>query len=300
MGGQNVKRIIAWIKGEPVLVTFLTLAAGNLAVDLDQGHITAAVVKSAALAALGATIRQLTTPYVPVPDGHVPLGVTLIPETMIGAPRLGRHREHDPRSRDYPVRARLDTTAALTSKRWARRSPIFDQGQVGSCTGNAAAGWVACDTNTRPGLTSMTEKDALEVYALATTLDSIAGSYPGTDTGSTGLAAAKALVQLKHATGYTHGFSLDDCLRTLSQVGPVMLGLPWHKASFTPTAAGHVRITGAIEGGHEIVADEIDVKNKRVWFDQSWGEWGVQGRGYFTWADLGKMLAAGGDCTVPH
>jgi hypothetical protein len=297
-----VKRIIAWIKGEPVLTSFLTLAVANLVAGLTQGGRTlATIVYTAILAALGATVRQFTSPATSVPDGNLPIAVTLIPETAVGMQRLGRHVEHDPRSRNFPVTARLDASAPLVSKRWTRRSPIFDQGQVGSCTGNAAAGWVACDNNTRPGLTSMTEKDALEVYSLATTLDSIPGSYPGTDTGSTGLAAAKALVQLKHATGYTHAFSLDDCLKTLSQIGPVMLGLPWHKASFTPSASGHVRITGAIEGGHELVADEIDVKNKRVWFDNSWNTtWGVSGRAYFTWADLGKLLAAGGDVTVPH
>lgn len=297
-----MKRIIAWIKGEPVTVL---VGFGNalcaLVVGISEHLVLEPLIQALFGAGVALIVRSQVTPVSSLPDGHVPVDVTLIPETAVGMQRLGRHVEHDPRSRNYPVSARLNAAVPLVSKRWARRSPIFDQGQVGSCTGNAAAGWVACDNNTRPGLTSMTEKDALEVYALATTLDSIPGSYPGTDTGSTGIAAAKALVQLKHATGYTHGFSLDDCLRTLSQIGPVLLGIPWHKASFTPTVGGHVRITGAIEGGHEIVVDEIDAKNKRVWFDNSWAtSWGVQGRGYFTFTDLGRLLAAGGDVTVPH
>jgi hypothetical protein len=68
----------------------------------------------------------------------------------------------------------------------------------------------------------------------------------------------------------------------------------------TPRPAGQMRYTGQPRGGHEICADEIDVANKRVWIiTNSWGSsWGVAGRAWWPWADLGKVFADQGDATV--
>src|SRR5262249_2176885 len=75
---------------------------------------------------------------------------------------LGRHGAHDPRSRGFPAaRARV-----VKSVRWKRHEKPFDQGQIGSCTGNAIAG--ACSTD--PFGKKLRESDAVKAYALATTL----------------------------------------------------------------------------------------------------------------------------------
>lgn len=57
-------------------------------------------------------------------------------------PRLGRHVRHDSRSRDYAY-----PTAGLTlvSTKHARRIPVLDQGNLGSCTGNAGIGCMGTD-----------------------------------------------------------------------------------------------------------------------------------------------------------
>lgn len=59
-----------------------------------------------------------------------------IEEVPVEGRRLGRHVKHDPRSLAYQVVA--DGTAVTV--RWDRLIPVLDQGQVGSCTGNAAVG----------------------------------------------------------------------------------------------------------------------------------------------------------------
>ena len=55
---------------------------------------------------------------------------------------LGRNVNHDPRSRLYPVRLSEPPTAdpATTAVKWTRVAPVFDQGNLGSCTGNALVG----------------------------------------------------------------------------------------------------------------------------------------------------------------
>jgi hypothetical protein len=57
-------------------------------------------------------------------------------------PRLGRHVLHDSQSRRFPV----DTAGlSIVSVRHTRRIAILDQGQLGSCTGNAGVGCLGTD-----------------------------------------------------------------------------------------------------------------------------------------------------------
>ena len=57
-----MNKVIAWIKHEPVILSFLVLVGGNLATDIEQGRITLGLVSSAILAAVAATIRSLVSP----------------------------------------------------------------------------------------------------------------------------------------------------------------------------------------------------------------------------------------------
>lgn len=213
---------------------------------------------------------------------------------MTGA--LGRHVEHDERSRDYPAAG----AAAVRSVQWLRRTPIFDQGDLGSCTGNAAAGWLATDTAHRLGRADVTEDDAVRIYSQATHLDRVKGTYPPDDTGSSGLAAAKALVRLGYTSGtYRHAFGLQHALEAL-QTGPVLVGITWLTGCDNPDKDGHVRYAGTVRGGHEILADAIDVETELIWFQNSWSDsWGKHGRFCMTWADFDQALRNRGDVTVP-
>lgn len=213
-------------------------------------------------------------------------------------PRLGRHVEHDSRSRAYAFRG--PDKPSLQSVRHERHIPVLDQGDLGSCTGNAATGAVATGRNFVGAVTSasLDEAFAVDLYHAATTLDNVPGTYPPDDTGSTGLAVAKACKQAGLISGYQHTFTLQDALAAL-QIGPVIVGTEWHEDQFTPDPDGRMHITGAVAGGHEYVVDEIDVENQRVWITNSWGtSWGVQGRAYYTWADFGTLLAADGDVVL--
>jgi hypothetical protein len=67
----------------------------------------------------------------------------------------------------------------------------------------------------------------------------------------------------------------------------------------TPDPDGQLHPGGGIAGGHEVVVDELDVENQRIWILNSWGDgWGVAGRAWMPWAMFGDLLAQQGDVTV--
>lgn len=215
--------------------------------------------------------------------------------------RLGRIIEHDSRSLEFSFNTTGLSVVDVTHTRYV---PIFNQGQVGSCTGNAGIGAIS----TAPFLNqdnttySRDEAGALKLYSNAEQIDGH-GGYPPTDDGSSGLSIAKALTNAGLISGYQHVFTLNDALKAGSLYA-FITGITWYSDMFTPDADGRVHPTGSVAGGHEIELSQIDVENGRVWFNNSWGtSWGIKGRFYLTWADFEKLLAEQGDVIVlipPH
>lgn len=215
-------------------------------------------------------------------------------DATVGAGRpLGRHVEYDPASWNFQA-ARAPKRKTVTHKR--TRAP-FDQGELGSCTGNAMCGVLV----TQPWKHSrLSEKTAVELYEVATTLDNAAGSYPPDDTGSSGLAVAKAAKQLGFISAYHHAFGVDHALDALV-VAPVIIGIPWY-SSFDEPTDGLLEISpdAYVRGGHEVELLGIDVDHELVVGINSWGKsWGAKGRFTMSWSTLARLLSEQGDCTVP-
>lgn len=231
--------------------------------------------------------------------------VTELIPTQPGLPfGLGRHVNHDDRSRNFAYVHRGD----IKPVEWARRVPIFDQGHVGSCTGNAAAGWLATDNALRQGLTQvpgasqptvpLNEAIALELYHEATVLDPYQGTYTPDDTGSDGLSVVKALQQHSFVDTYQHAFSLVDAMGAL-QTGPVLFGTNWYDGMFHPDSNGVVAVSGQVAGGHEYLCVGYD--GTYLKFANSWSTgWGLGGFFLMTAATVTKLLSRQGDVTIPH
>lgn len=154
---------------------------------------------------------------------------------------------------------------------------------------------------TIPAGTTLDEALAVKIYSLATTLDSVPGSYPPTDTGSDGVSVSKAAQQLGLISGYTHTFSFDDAIAALTTT-PVIIGINWYNNFFTPAKDGTISISANdyVAGGHEVVLDELDMENQRVGATNSWGtSWGVNGRFYIPFDLFKRLLSEQGDVTVP-
>lgn len=216
-------------------------------------------------------------------------------------PRLGRHKAHDSRSLQY--RAPRRGLSTLKSVEHVINIGILDQGNIGSCTGYAAAGnlganayWAMSEAALRNDAASAY---ALGIYKDATLIDPWQGSYEPDDTGSDGLSVAKVLKSRGLISGYMHATSLDACLTALAE-RPVMIGSAWYSDMFEPSSTGEIVPTGNIEGGHEWFIYKLDVENKRVGMQQSWGpNWGpLRGRAWLTWNNLDKLLLNDGDCTI--
>lgn len=212
--------------------------------------------------------------------------------------RLKRSVYHDSRSRNFAF-----NTSALTIKSaiHERFINILDQGDVGSCTGNAGIGALATNplhiTMSLESKYSLDQTGAVRLYSDAQSLDG-KGVYPPNDFGSYGLSIAKVLKSAKIISNYQHTFSLDDALKALT-VYPILVGMNWYTGMFTPDTDGRVHLKGSLAGGHEVMAREIDAVNKRVWFDNSWGiDWGKKGRFYLTFADFQTILKRRGDVIV--
>jgi hypothetical protein len=221
--------------------------------------------------------------------------VLLIPE-LAGHGRLGRHIEHDTRSRAFeiaPVRN-------LQSVSWKRLCDPFDQGSIGSCTGNAMAGACMTEPLHKPGVT-LDEEKALELYELATRLDRVPGSYPPDDTGSSGLAVARAAKRQGLISRYSHAFSLHGLLSGL-QHGPVIVGTNWYESFDVPRGpSNELVIGGQVRGGHEYEILAFDMDRSVVRMCNSWGTgWGDHGYATMSLTTLEQLLAEHGDCVIPH
>jgi len=213
--------------------------------------------------------------------------------------RLGRHVHHDARSRHYALE---DRNVAIASRVWVRRTGPFDQGNLGSCGGNAGGGLVMTDPLWKPPR-AWTETEAVGLYSDATRLDVIPGTYPPDDTGTTGLAVAKVLRARGLVSRYEHAFTLGALLEALSTQGPLLFGCNWYEGFDAPVpdqAAGALCVlSGNVRGGHEIELVGVDVKAQRVTFWNSWGaSWGNGGEAAFDFETVERLLAEQGDAIL--
>lgn len=214
----------------------------------------------------------------------------------LGPWRLGRHVEHDARSYAY---AQPEHVGQAQSTLWKRHGDVFDQGSLGSCTGNAMAGALMTEPLYQPGRV-LTEDDAVRIYELGTTLDNVPGHYPPDDTGSSGLAVAKAARQMGYISVYRHCFTVPSLIGAL-QHGPVIVGCHWYDGFNTPQGdAAELVISGEVVGGHEFLVRGIDIAAGMLLCDNSWSKsWGNNGSMCMTLGTWNVLRKQQGDCVVP-
>jgi hypothetical protein len=225
-------------------------------------------------------------------------GIYRIHEDVVSDKRLGRHVRHDPRSLAYQVEPR----GSVVSARWNRVTPILDQGDLGSCTGNATVGVLGTEpyfTGLRAAFPNLVlnEAYAVQVYSAATLLDGDPDHYPPTDTGSDGLSVAKVVQKAGFISGYRHITSIDGA-HTAIQTGPFITGTNWLSGMDNPDSNGIVTATGSVRGGHEYEVIGYDAQRDLWEFVNSWGtSWGKGGHFFLSSADYAKLLADDGDAT---
>lgn len=229
--------------------------------------------------------------------------------------RLGRHVHHDSRSLRYAVG--VLPKDAIKTVSWQRRIPILNQGNLGSCTGNALTGLLGTDSLGRTATPAITVKAdpygvftagsymldetfAVKAYSVNSHEDDaegISGIYPPDDAGSSTLACGKTAVDLGVASGYTHAFSID-ALKSGLQSGPALWGTVWLNSMFEPDSRGYLKVTksSGVAGGHELCITGYDAKYGIFTVANSWDtSWGDEGYCYVKEPDMKWLLSQDGD-----
>lgn len=215
-------------------------------------------------------------------------------------PRLGRHVEHDERSKLWPARA----LPGWRSRLWDHDAPVLDQGDLGACTGFATAQLLNCSAMAlaRRAATRSTKylgaQHALKIYSRATQLDAFPGEYLPEDTGSSGLAVAKAAKEFGFLTSYRHAFGFQHFL-TAIQMAPVIVGTYWYEDMGRLDRKYRAHPTGRQQGGHEYLCIGVNFDDEVLTFLNSWGrDWGKRGRFYMGFEEFEELLLDDGDATV--
>lgn len=205
---------------------------------------------------------------------------------------------HDERSLMFGVAQDLDWGAPLRDKTW-RRGPVLDQGKEGACVGYGCSGELAAQPAPVRGVTNAT---ALAFYRDAQRID----EWPGEDySGTSVLAGMKTAMQRGYYSGYHWCFDVDQMARTVVQLGPVVIGVPWRSGMYDTGPDGVVQVEGSEVGGHCLVVIGYRRNYKGlgpcfVWLN-SWGPtYGLNGRGFVRKDDMATLLAKSGECAVPH
>jgi hypothetical protein len=219
-------------------------------------------------------------------------------EHVIPGRRLGRHVNHDERSRDFPAEV---ASKIVDVEHQAYGLPL-DQGDIGSCTANACVGALNSAPDVTPALekSPRTEKDAQHLYGVETKLEG--QPWPPNDPGGSGLMVCKAGKSLGWVKSYSHAFGLEHALGALVK-RPVIFGVSWYNSfdqADPKTGVIELPAGASVRGGHEILADAIRTADELVGCWNSWGTvYGLGGRFWIPYTVLERLLAEQGDCTVP-
>lgn len=216
--------------------------------------------------------------------------------------KFDRIPSRDTRNADYPVSllwtdkkscANITAAPAIVTKKWDDYA-YLDQGSDGACVGFGTSGELAALPESAPGIDYTF---AMDLYHDAQHID----EWPGEDyEGTSVLAGAKVAQNRGFYSSYLWATNEADVAATVSNYGPVIIGVNWHEDMMDTDADGFVHVSGDVVGGHCVVVIGIDVENGYYTFRNSWSEsWGQNGEGKISRKDMAKLIADDGDVCKP-
>lgn len=238
--------------------------------------------------------------YVTLSDGRDLAAVMTEAGHVKGQPlterKFDRLYEFDERSAHYRMSllwAQTDEPAPIKTKLWDLNVQL-DQGSEGACVGFGFAQEAAAAPEVVPGVDN---EYARAWYHRAKQLDPWPGEdYEGTST----LAGAKVGVEKGNYVSYLWARTEEEVARTVSNYGPVVIGVNWYRGMMDPDEDGFIWPTGDIVGGHCIVIIGINVKEGYYILQNSWGRsWGTNnGCCYLMREHVSRLLSEDGDMCV--
>lgn len=216
--------------------------------------------------------------------------------------KFDRVPSNDPRNSDHPVsllwtrtlpQCTVTEAPSITTKKWDDYA-FLDQGSDGACVGFGTSGELAAEPESVP---NVDYTFAMGVYNEAKTVD----EWPGTDyEGTSVLAGAKVAKSRGYYSSYLWADNELDMARTVSNYGPVIIGIDWYDGMMDPDSKGFLHLTGDVVGGHCVVVIGIDYENGFYTIRNSWGaSWGNHGEANIKRADMVTLIANNGDVCKP-
>ena len=220
-------------------------------------------------------------------------------------PGFGRRFVPDDRDRNYLMRRMLPDARRLalpTRKRWGIGRTAQDQGDTGTCVGQAWRNFLRC----APLRTEKSGPSAFDVYRSAVATDpfpqnddegTLPDGDPGMDWGTTVRAGAEAVMGFGRLKSYVWAFALQPVVEWVLTNGPVVLGTNWY-SSFEPDEEGIVRIrpNAVPVGGHAYLLRGVDTKRALARCCNSWGDgWGDSGDFELPFRDLERLIHEDGE-----
>lgn len=155
---------------------------------------------------------------------------------------------------------------------------VMDQGNTYACVGYALAALLKAEPFRQ-------SYDPKKIYQEARKLDNTPGE---------GVALDKGVEYLKKE-GYIDGIywteSPKEVVDYINTKSPVIFSTPWFRGMDKPEKDGRIVVEGPYVGAHAYMGFRWDGEKKRLWIMNSYGEgWGLDGTGYLTYSDLGKLL----------
>ena len=194
-----------------------------------------------------------------------------------------------PDKRDYlmadAVRVLDKIGAPRPVKTW-HSDRVLDQKSTQRCVGYSWSAW---------GISTPVEdawNNAMgdSIYAACKIID----REPGAENGSTVRSGAKVMQARKKLATYYFARSIDEAADYVARYGPVVLGTEWYTGMYTPNAAGIMRPTGKLSGGHAYLWIGVDKTYATI--RNSWSEkWGKGGDARILLTDLKRLFEAGGE-----
>jgi hypothetical protein len=215
----------------------------------------------------------------------------------MSTPGLGRIEDPDERDQNYPVRRLFSAEPAPQYRYYWDNGAWLDQGSTGTCVGHAWSHWVE-DSPIRPAGTI----DPYAVYREATHLDPWLDNDDDLNAGTSVRAGVDALRARGHVTNYYWAFTIDEMVRALLEVGPLVVGTNWYESMYEPANGGKLLViddSSFVVGGHAYVLNGVSTTKQRFRVKNSWGRaWGRYGRAAVSFDTMERLLSEGGEACI--